>query len=74
MSKDMFGREYLKLSEAKVGMKIELDDGFDCRTQGQAILHSLNDRLFFNCEHGIHYIYGQCYQDSDYCIGIYKVG
>lgn len=73
MSKDMFGREYLKFSEAKAGMKIELDDGFDCAHPGVTILSSDNKGLHFYCMDGNHYIDGQCDEGCDHCIGIYKV-
>lgn len=71
---DNNGRQYLKLSEAKVCQCIELDDGFTCHPAGQDIL--LQDReggrLHFICADGNHYIDGQ--DDGDgYCVGIYPV-
>ncbi len=60
-------REYLKLSEAKAGMEIEIDGGFTCSDAGVALLHEDENGLFFYCENGHHYI-----SDDDYhCIGIY---
>lgn len=67
---DIKGRDYLKLSEAKDGMIVELDDGFTCRKAGKAMLYSKDGELYFFCDDGTHLISGQA-DDGIHCIGIY---
>jgi len=68
--KDINGREYLKVDEAKAGMDIELDDGFTCCRAGKSKLKEDMTGLFFDCEAGGHFIDGQL--EGNYYIGIYK--
>lgn len=70
-SHDANGREYLKLSEAKMGMKVELDNGFTCAS-GVVELDDDFLGIHFKCDQGFHYIDGQC-DDGEHCVGIYKV-
>ena len=71
---DKNGREYLKLTDAKVCQCIELDDGFTCHPAGQEVLLQDGEgrALYFLCNTGSHYIRGQ--DDGDgYCVGIYPI-
>lgn len=71
---DKHGREYLKLCDAKVCQRVELDGYFTCHPGGEEVL--LQDYeggpLHFICAEGNHNIEGQ--DDGDgYCIGIYPL-
>jgi hypothetical protein len=70
-SHDEDGREYLKLSDAKAGMKVYLDDGFDCVPSGTVELKDCLTGVYFCCSEGDHFIEGQC-DDGIHCVGIYK--
>lgn len=70
-SHDANGREYLKLSNAKEGMKVQLDSGFSCASEGEVILFMINEELCFACANGNHAIEGQADDDGIYCMGIY---
>lgn len=63
-------KPWLKLSEAKDGMIVKLDAGFECYDEGVTVLHKFanTDQLFFHCGAGLHYIEAN---DDGYCIGIY---
>jgi hypothetical protein len=68
--RDVQGRGYLKLSEAKAGDIVELDGGFTCHKGGTVELHYSPDGLYFYCDEGRHFIRGQA-DDDIHCIGIY---
>lgn len=71
MTHDKSGRAYLKLTDAKDGMLVELDEGFTCRSAGKAMLYSDGSgAIYFNCDDGSHDISGQA-DDGIHCIGIY---
>lgn len=70
--KDRAGRHYLKLSDAKVGDKIELDGGFACCRSGPTELYLAPDGLFFYCDNGRHYLSSQA-TDGIHCTGVYPV-
>lgn len=70
-TRDIKGRPYLKLSEAKPGQKIICDGGFTCVNAFEtARLGDNNGRLFFLCKDGMHFIDGQAV-DGEHCIGLY---
>ena len=70
---DKNGRAYLKLKEAKAGMKVEVDDGFTCTFATKNVLEADQDGdLFFLCDEGEHYIRGHA-DDGVHCIGIYPI-
>ena len=62
-------REYLKIADAKVGLEVELDNGFTCRVAGRALLRADPGGLWFMCDNGQHFLSGQA-QDG-YYIGVY---
>lgn len=65
-SHNVYGREYLKLSEAQPGMLVELDDEFTCAS-GVVKLEDCFTGIWFPCSEGRHYL------DSHiYCTGIFK--
>lgn len=66
------GRHHLKLCDAKVGDKIELDGGFSCCRSGVTELYLAPDGLFFNCDNGRHYLCS-CSVDGISCTGVYPV-
>lgn len=69
--KDKQGREYLKLSEAKEGQIVELDDGFTCHEAGKVELKAdVEGKLYFVCSEHMHMIDGQA-DDGINCVGIY---
>lgn len=67
---DAKGRPYLKLSEARDGMFVWLDDGFTCHVPGRVQIHDLGDGPYFECDCGQHKLDGQC-DDGVHCIGVY---
>lgn len=69
---DQFGRAWLKLSEAKAGQHVELDDGFTCRASGVAKLEAEGEALYFKCADSKHFISGQA-DDGEHCVGIYPL-
>lgn len=68
---DKHGKRYLKLSEAKAGQIVTIDDGFTCARTGRRKLQA-DDRgkLYFRCGDGKHFIHGQA-DDGIHCVGIY---
>lgn len=72
MKTDLNGREYLKLEEARPGMVVELDSGFECFKASTVTLMSDNEGLYFYCTAGLHYIHSQCNSETSHCIGMYK--
>lgn len=78
--KDINGRDYLKLADAKDGQLVELDDGFTCHAPGNVTLYKKEHYvsgtvcwgLYFNCDEGEHYIDGQA-DDGINCVGIYPL-
>lgn len=66
------GRHYLKLADAKVGDKIELDGGFACCQSGVTELYLAPDGLFFYCNNGRHYLCSQA-TDGINCTGVYPM-
>ena len=69
---DTKGRPWAKLSELKVGDKIETDVGFDCIGAETRFVCVDDDGLYFVCKEGRHYLTGQTV-DDEHLIGIYKV-
>ena len=70
---DKQGREYLKIANAKVGMKIVCDGGFDCVEQFETVRlnqDSTTGMFYFICAHGRHYI-GVHDISDDYVVGLY---
>lgn len=63
-------RENLKLSEAKPGQKVEIDDGFTCCAAGVVELKRDHAGIYFSCKEGHHYIEGQA-DDGENCVGIF---
>jgi hypothetical protein len=62
-------RKYLKITDAKDGLEVELDSGFTCHEAGKALLHADEGGLWFTCNHGQHFLIDQA-QDG-YYIGVY---
>jgi hypothetical protein len=63
-------REYLKITDAKAGLEVEIDSGFTCREAGKVLLHAdEGGLLWFSCNHGQHFLAGQA--QDDYYIGVY---
>lgn len=62
-------REYLKITDAKAGMEVELDSAFTCHKSGKATLYDTEGLLWFHCDNGQHFLAGQA-QDG-YYIGVY---
>lgn len=72
MSKfDLSGRPYVRLSELRAGVLVELDEDFTCRRAGPAVVQDYGDGPFIFCDEGRHYLEGQCDEDG-YCVGVYK--
>lgn len=73
---DKNGRPYAKLSELKVGDKVEVDGNFDCMRKGEIkeIKKYRDGSLIIDCnsKNG-HWLEGQKDEGSDSLIGIYKV-
>ena len=71
MTKDISGRPWLTVAQAKPGVVIEHDFGSDCWTQPTYILeHDEKYGLGFKCAKGWHCIDGQL----DFDIGQYYIG
>jgi len=76
-SHDIFGREWAKLSETKIGDILSHDDGFDCLggerglDWGKATVIEINGELAIPCNHGAHFLKGQA-DDGDHLMGLYK--
>lgn len=71
-TQDVKGRPYAKLSELKVGDKVELDEGFTCHAAGIVTLQAdAEGKLYFDCEEGGHDLDGQA-DDGEHCIGVYR--
>lgn len=68
---DKNGRPWAKLSDLKVGDKIEVDNDFTCMT-GQQFVRSDGQDLFVVCNEGRHRLCEQA-DDGEHCVGIYKV-
>lgn len=72
---DHLGREYARLSELDLGVKIDLDGGFDCREgkrNSGLTVHGDANGMFFACDEGRHYLSGQIDDDDgDTLIGVY---
>lgn len=63
-------REYLKITDAKAGMEVELDSAFTCHHTGKATLHAdEGGLLWFWCDYGQHFLTGQAH--DGYYIGVY---
>ncbi len=68
---DIKGRPYAKLSKLRPGQLIELNNGFTCTKARTCTIHLDKDnRLFFSCDDGLHYLDGQA-DDGEHCIGVY---
>lgn len=70
ITKDLNGRKYLRLADAREGQMVELDDGFTCHCEGKVELLNNEHGLYFLCEDGTHHIHDQA-DDGIHCIGIY---
>lgn len=70
---DKHGREYLKIADAKGGMKCLCDGGFTCMDSFETTRLALDPATggyYFHCADGRHYLSGQ--DDGDgYAVGIY---
>lgn len=72
-STDKSGRPWAKLSELKVGDKLEADGGFTCMNKGQVFdVQREGARLFIACREEYHDLQGQA-DDGEHLVGLYKV-
>ena len=53
----------MKLSDLSEGDIVVVDGGFTCREAGEVMVYEAVDGLYFECEHGRHYLDGQ--EDDD---------
>lgn len=72
MPHDTNGREYLRVGEAKAGLTVELDGGFDCHAPGKVELKDCFTGPYFECSHGSHNIDSQLSHDGKYYVGVYN--
>jgi hypothetical protein len=69
---DVNGRVYLLAAEAKPGVVVELDGGFDCSIGDRQELQVDNKGdLYFMCKQGKHYITPQLSSSGTCYIGLY---
>ena len=77
--KDINGRAYLTVAEAKFGMMVQVDSGFNCIPEGQMmpLRYNKKNELCLPCTHGDHSIEESVEIDevtgTKYYIGIYPV-
>jgi hypothetical protein len=68
--KDRNGRTYAKLSDCRLGTKLEADGGFTCLLKGSIVTIRFDSGFpYFECISGRHYLSGQV--DGEYLIGLY---
>jgi hypothetical protein len=73
---DINGREYAKLSELKVGDKLEIEYGFICMDKGEIkeVKENKDKELIVECRNpGDHWLAGQTNYENTHLIGMYKV-
>ena len=70
---DIDKRFYAKLTDLKLGDKLETDSGFTCMRRGQIeTVYEDIGGLFVHCSEGSHYLVESADEDS-YLVGFYKV-
>ncbi len=67
---DMMSK-WAKLTQVKVGDKVQIDAGFSCCDSGIVVIHNDDDDLYFLCQHGRHYLAGQAAAEEN-LVGIYR--
>ena len=57
--------KWLKMSQIKEGMKVHLDAGFPCITEGNTVIEKDEEgRYYFKCAAGKHLISGQINEEN----------
>ena len=59
--------EFIKINQVHDKNVVYLDSGFDCLT---IICSDTNGDLYFECQHGRHYLAGQV--EDDHYVGLYE--
>lgn len=69
---DIYGREYARMSQLKVGDKLECDGGFTCIPDKAIREVKMNNHgLYIDCEEEGHQLDGQLADDNDHLIGLF---
>ncbi len=80
-SKDLQGRPYVKVSQIKIGVTLQVDGDFTCLKKGakrKVFNKNPDDKssFYIRCSAGYHYLDGQLKEDENgeaYLLGLYLV-
>ena len=74
-TQDKFGRQYLKITDAKVGMCCRCDGDFTCMRRFESTRLALDFEgggYYFHCANGRHYLSSQD-NGEGYAVGVYPI-
>jgi hypothetical protein len=73
-NEDLQGNAYLLVSDATVGLEVQVDGDFTCiRPHARRVIKTHAQGIWIRCTAGKHFLDGQLSDDGTAYVGVYKV-